>query len=228
MTSISNISNRGQHILEVWGDFACFARPDMKVERYSYPLPTPSAARGVFEAIYFKPRVLLAGHTDRNARAGRRTSPCDETRSRTRRAQLAIQKWMTGKSPPEPHLGRRGRKPSGHRYEGPHAAANDCPAEPAVPHLCPDRSPRPARNRSNAPTTSNSSAGPAKASAFSSRRLGCREFVAFFQYVQSLEGERRRPADYTQDLGLMLYDVFDLRQTNDQNARPFVSLSAPK
>ena len=33
-------------VLEVWGDFACFSRPELKVERFSYPVITPSAARG--------------------------------------------------------------------------------------------------------------------------------------------------------------------------------------
>ncbi|CAN5366013.1 type I-C CRISPR-associated protein Cas5c [soil metagenome] len=42
------------HVLEVWGDFACFTSP-MKVERWSYPVITPSAARGIFDAIYVKP-----------------------------------------------------------------------------------------------------------------------------------------------------------------------------
>lgn len=41
--------------LEVWGDFACFSRPECKVERLSYPVITPSAARGVLSAIYSKP-----------------------------------------------------------------------------------------------------------------------------------------------------------------------------
>src|SRR2546427_2433632 len=41
--------------VRVWGDFACFTRPEMKVERVSYPLMTPSAARGVLEAIFWKP-----------------------------------------------------------------------------------------------------------------------------------------------------------------------------
>src|SRR6266516_6077724 len=41
--------------LRTWGDFACFTRPEMKVERVSYPVITPSAARGVLEAIYWKP-----------------------------------------------------------------------------------------------------------------------------------------------------------------------------
>ena len=43
--------------LEVWGDLACFTRPEMKVERVSYDLITPSAARGVFEAILWKPAI---------------------------------------------------------------------------------------------------------------------------------------------------------------------------
>lgn len=41
--------------LKVWGDYACFTRPEMKVERVSYDAMTPSAARGVLEAIYWKP-----------------------------------------------------------------------------------------------------------------------------------------------------------------------------
>ncbi len=41
--------------VRVWGDLACFTRPEMKVERVSYPVMTPSAARGVLEAIFWKP-----------------------------------------------------------------------------------------------------------------------------------------------------------------------------
>jgi CRISPR-associated protein Cas5d len=43
--------------LRVRGDFACFTRPEMKAERVSYALPTPSAGRGVMEAIYFEPQM---------------------------------------------------------------------------------------------------------------------------------------------------------------------------
>jgi CRISPR-associated protein Cas5d len=41
--------------VKVWGDHACFTRPEMKAERVSYPVMTPSAARGVLEAIFWKP-----------------------------------------------------------------------------------------------------------------------------------------------------------------------------
>jgi len=44
-------------VLDVRGDWACFTRPEMKVERVSYDVITPSAARAVFEAIFFKPAV---------------------------------------------------------------------------------------------------------------------------------------------------------------------------
>jgi CRISPR-associated protein Cas5d len=43
--------------LHCWGDFALFTRPEMKVERVSYDVITPSAARGVVEAIYWKPQI---------------------------------------------------------------------------------------------------------------------------------------------------------------------------
>lgn len=43
--------------LHVWGDYACFTRPEMKTERVSYDVITPSAARGVLEAIHWKPAI---------------------------------------------------------------------------------------------------------------------------------------------------------------------------
>ncbi len=43
--------------LHVWGDRACFTRPEMKVERVSYDVMTPSAARGILEAIHWKPAI---------------------------------------------------------------------------------------------------------------------------------------------------------------------------
>ena len=43
--------------LRVWGQNACFTRPEMKVERVSYDVMTPSAARGILEAIHWKPAI---------------------------------------------------------------------------------------------------------------------------------------------------------------------------
>lgn len=44
--------------VKVWGPYACFTRPEMKVERVSYSVMTPSAARGVLEAIFWKPEFV--------------------------------------------------------------------------------------------------------------------------------------------------------------------------
>jgi CRISPR-associated protein Cas5d len=41
--------------VKVWGNLACFTRPEMKVDRVTYPVITPSAARGILEAIFWKP-----------------------------------------------------------------------------------------------------------------------------------------------------------------------------
>lgn len=43
-----------EYCLEIWGDWACFTRPELKVERVSYDVITPSAARAIFESILFK------------------------------------------------------------------------------------------------------------------------------------------------------------------------------
>lgn len=43
--------------LKIWGERACFTRPEMKVERVSYDVITPSAARGILEAIHWKPAI---------------------------------------------------------------------------------------------------------------------------------------------------------------------------
>jgi CRISPR-associated protein Cas5d len=49
--------NQQRYCLDVRGDFACFTRPEMKVERVSYDVITPSAARALFECILWKPAV---------------------------------------------------------------------------------------------------------------------------------------------------------------------------
>jgi CRISPR-associated protein Cas5d len=44
--------------LRVWGERACFTRPEMKAERVSYDVPPPSAARGILEAVHWKPAIV--------------------------------------------------------------------------------------------------------------------------------------------------------------------------
>ncbi len=57
--------------LRVWGDFACFTRPEMKVERVSYPVITPSAARGILEAVFWEPQMFYLIDSIRVIKRGR-------------------------------------------------------------------------------------------------------------------------------------------------------------
>lgn len=57
--------------VRAWGDFACFTRPEMKVERVSYPVMTPSAARGVLEAVFWEPQMYYLIDEIRVVRKGR-------------------------------------------------------------------------------------------------------------------------------------------------------------
>src|SRR3954449_9923014 len=57
--------------VRVWGDFACATRPELKAERVSYPLLTPSAARGILEAIYYEPQISYIIHEIGAVRRGR-------------------------------------------------------------------------------------------------------------------------------------------------------------
>ena len=89
--------------VKVWGDLALFSRPDLRVERVSYPVITPSAARGVLEAIFWKPEfryrirridVTKAGSTVsvlRNEIKDRQgTSPIVVEQARTQRTALML------------------------------------------------------------------------------------------------------------------------------------------
>ena len=72
--------NTREWALRVWGDLACFTRPEMKVERFSYPVITPSAARGIFDAIYGKPVEFRWQVTAIEILRRLRGSPCGATR----------------------------------------------------------------------------------------------------------------------------------------------------
>lgn len=82
--------------IRVWGDFACFTRPEMKVERVSYPIMTPSAARGVLEAIFWKPEMYYIIDSITAIRRGKWTAfKRNELKDKISLANA--RKWMTGR-----------------------------------------------------------------------------------------------------------------------------------
>ncbi len=93
---------RGRVSVRVWGDYACFSRPEFKVERVSYPVITPSAARGVLEAIFWRPAIRyevrrigvlrLGGQTVilRNEISDRQREPLVVEEKRQQRSSLVL------------------------------------------------------------------------------------------------------------------------------------------
>ena len=200
-----------QHQLEVWGDFACFTRPEMKVERYTYPCPTPSAARGVFEAIYFKPEFYwqvtrIEMLTLPSLIALRRNEVKDKISER------AVQQWISGKAEVEPLWADGDKSLLGTDMKGRTQRQTIALRNPRF-RLSATIVPRPGHESQQRAFDEQFVRRASQGKCFHQPCFGCREFVAFFRYVKSLDGEPK-PCDYSQKLGWMLYDVFNLHEDN--------------
>ncbi len=201
------------HTLEVWGDFACFSRPEMAVERYSYPCPTPSAARGVFEAVYFKPafywqvtQVDVLAYP--NYIALRRNEVKDKI------SESSIKKWMAGKEEPSPLFADADKSLTGTDQKGRTQRQTMAIRSPHY-RLHARIVPRKGFESEQAAYVSQFVRRASQGKCFQQPYLGCKEFVCFFRYIEDTSG--LSPAiPYTQDLGYMLYDVFDLSQNNHE------------
>lgn len=93
----------GEVSVKVWGALACFTRPELKVERVSYPVMTPSAARGILEAILFKPEFSYAITRIEVLRPLRFVSIRRNEVQKVVDLDKASRDWMTGEKPVE-HL----------------------------------------------------------------------------------------------------------------------------
>lgn len=205
------------HILEIWCDFACFSRPELKVERWSYPCPTPSAARGVFDAIYCKPSEFRWQVT----RIELLKPPAYIALHRNEVADVVstanVKKWIKGTAEPAPLLADEGNN----RQQRQTMALRN-PRFRLEARIVP----WPGFEAQQQGFDEQFIRGARSGKCFQQPYLGCREFVAFFRLVEDLETERRDapPFALDQDTGFMLYDVFDLSRPNDSHAKPFISV----
>ncbi|WP_295389642.1 type I-C CRISPR-associated protein Cas5c [uncultured Thiodictyon sp.] len=219
----------GTHTLEVWGDLACFTRPEMKVERFSYPVITPSAARGIFDAIYWDAR-----------REGDRVRPYffwqvtrievlelprfialrrNEVKDRVPGTAI-LNKWMKGTATPEPlwadgsdgdQKGRTQRQTMALKHVRYRLTAR----------IVPKSAFRTDQNAMNSQFQRRARAG----KCFQQPYFGCREFPAFFEYVEDPGAATQPPVALDQHLGLMLYDIFDLNREAVKDGDPsYISL----
>ena len=166
--------------VKVWGERACFTRPEMKAERVSYEVITPSAARGVLEAIFWKPqfrwqvrhihvlqpiRHFSMVRNEVSSRMSPRSPGLDVTECRAQRHTLGLRD-----------------------------VAYVITAEVAVK---PDVGDDPAKYRDQFRRRL------AKGQCYHRPYLGCREFAADFAAPDGSE----RPVDLDEPLGLMLLDI---------------------
>ncbi len=184
----------------VWGDFACFTRPEMKAERVSYPVPTPSAARGILEAIFWKPQFtwrieeIWVLHPIRYFSMLR-----NEVNSRA--SERSARGW-------ERHGG--GFDASADRAQRHTLALRDVAyLIRAQVDVKPEVSDEPAKFRDQFRRRVR------RGRCFSTPYLGCREFTASFAEPSGDE----RPIPDTEDLGLMLHDL-DYASDGSGRGRP--------
>lgn len=215
------------HTLEVWGDLACFTRPEMKVERFSYPVITPSAARGIFDAIYWDGKRERGGIRPYFYWQITRIEMLEMPRYIALRrnevkgcvpAAAKLNKWMNGSETPEPLWADSDDETTGRTQRQTMALKN-------------------VRYRLHARIVPKSDNDPAKLNACFVRRakhgkcfqqpyFGCREFPAFFEYLDPAQAAAApSPLALDQNFGLMLYDIFDLeREVVGEKDAPAISL----
>lgn len=210
--------------LEVWGDLACFTRPELKVERFSYPCITPSAARGVFEAIYAKPvefrwQIRRIELLEKPAFLALRRNEVKEKINVT-----AVAAWMEGKREPEPIWADGDRELVGTDEKG-RTQRQTMALRNVRYRMTAEIAPWPGHETKRAGLEAQFRRRAEKGKCFYQPFLGCREFPAYFELVGTgTEGEHQAPVDLDLEVGLMLYDVFDLSRPGTSSDRPAVSL----
>lgn len=210
----------------------------MKVERFSYPVITPSAGRGIFDAVYWEgvredgfmrpyfhwqirriealsePRYLALRRNEVKEKA-----PSDRT----------ILRWMRGQQAPEPIWADANKEETGTDQKG--RTQRQTMALSGIRYrLFADIVPH-GRFKDGKPKFDAIFERRAKAGqCFQQPYFGCREFPAFFEWRQTAGPHEPKPACFDADLGWMLYDVFDLArdQVSIADCKPFITLFKAK
>ena len=194
--------------LRTWGDLACFTRPEMKVERVSYSVITPSAARGLLEAILYKPQfrwhvrriavkkpvrfLAFRRNEVKSLLSPRKPEPLMADEDRTQRNTLAlrdVEYVIEASMHLTPLAGLPRRKPANDEDNG-----DDTPVKYLAMF----------QRRAE------------KGQCFAQPCFGCREFPAHFELADVAAMQVNEGVNPDTDLGLMLYDVFNLDVFKDQ------------
>jgi len=198
--------------VRVWGDFACFTRPEMKVERVSYPVMTPSAARGILEAIFWEPQMYYLVDAIRIIKRGRWLSFRRNEVSNVISLDSA-KTWMRTPEKVTPlQAGGGARDGTQRNMLALEEVEYLITAEVRLTEVG-------RRNNSLSKYLEEIRRRAQTGKCYHRPALGVREFAADFEWEEEPQAalERRvaelgSPSDYHEELGLMLYDVFDVNE----------------
>lgn len=205
-------------IVDVWGDLACFSRPETKVERFSYPIITPSAARGVLDAIYVKP-LEFGWRIDKIELL----SPISyialkRNEVKEKISESSVKRAMKGGEAPlilaDATKDYAGTDQVGRTQRQTMALKNVAYRIYAHIHT------RPGFEKSLKSLEDQAWRRIRKGKCFYQPYLGCREFAGYFEPTS----DERRVVDFTGDVGWMIYDVFDLDNVAIDTGKPFISI----
>lgn len=197
--------------LEVWGDYACFTRPEMKVERVSYDVITSSAARAIFESIFWKPAIRW------HVRKIEVLNPIKWISVRRNEVGAIMNDRSGGLYIEDNRQQRAGLFLRDVKYRL-HAELefihprNRFKVYNPVPEYLIDQ------EEQNEIIRDPKEENPGKYNAMFERRarkgqcfnrpyLGCREFSCMFRLIEKPEEDPVKPIDETRELGFMLYDM---------------------
>ncbi|MBP9481109.1 type I-C CRISPR-associated protein Cas5c [Macellibacteroides fermentans] len=207
--------------LEVWGDYACFTRPEMKVERVSYDVITPSSARSIFEAIFWKPAIrwqvkrievlnpikwTSVRRNEIGSLMSERSSHILIEDNRQQRAGLFL-KDVRYRIFAELEFVNPAKRKAVKKIVSDELADKD---EKIL--FGKDENP----GKYNAMFERRAKKG----QCFNQPYLGCREFSANFSFIENADNNPSSPIDETRELGFMLYDM-DFTNEKDPTAMFF-------
>lgn len=214
-------------ILKCWGPLACFSRPDGgKVERLSYPVPTPSVVRGIFSAIYSKPLEFWWQPVKVEVLKPIQYIALRRNEVKDKISVSALQKGIpNGSVSPLVADGDRallGTDKKG-RTQRQTMALKDV-AYRFHARIVPQSA---FENRLHG-LEAQFVRRAAKGKCFYQPAFGCKEFVTYFELVADIDAAlavEPPVQDLTQDMGMMVYDTFDLSVQNPPGTgASFISL----
>jgi CRISPR-associated protein Cas5d len=217
--------------VRVWGTYALFSRPDLKVERLSYPIMSPSAARGVLDAILFKPQMkwhvrritaltpaFPVGFPREAMVRPYRLVSVRRNEVQGKISSRKVEGWIKAPATAAPYLvdsaGRDGPQGENRTQRNSMVLQHVAYRIDASPILTP-RANQPRNGVAAGPDDLDGPDTPIKYAEMFRRRvrkgqcfhrpyLGCREFACNFAEVT---GDEAVIDDWTETLGLMLYDI---------------------